>query len=184
MYARTEFLDALLRAEPDLFNGLRTMSFDEWIERWPFLATPGLEWLVEATRRSEAKIRAAILSAPTIGGRVSCHDIPPPALEWQPAYGLSRKEYHAQALKALSTYEDLVQRWASEHGVDRAYTREREAPAGAEGWDILVRRLVKGESFEKIAVERCEDRLTASAISKRTHKLAQQLGISLPRNRN
>lgn len=191
---RAAFVASIDRLAPDLlreWNALAATAptrddIRRLLARWR-LDAPGLEWLVDGMFQSVWSTtgdpwpmpRYRDMSLPMPAGGVLTHDMPPLVASWEPAEtGERREEFRQRVIKALDAYISRVETWAREKEVEMppAERRGGKLPEGRLRWDVLVRHLVLGESYESLALEYGT---AFSTVGERVRMLADRLGITL-----
>jgi hypothetical protein len=188
-FHRFEFIAALERNVPAARIALATLVRDRgynvdlrpWLKRY-HLDVPGLEWFAE-----DARFRARLIEAggdlpwrgPAAALRTDEYQGPPPP-RWEPALsGESRESVRERFEAYLDDVED------AEAAAGRACAPERNTkiPRTAR-WDLFVRRLVCGESFEALADwlashTNHEDPVGARGVESAVKSLAKRIGVTL-----
>lgn len=154
------------------------------------LDAPGLEWLADGLYGS---VRAPTgdpwpgprfpdFSLPIPAIFVPTHDMAPVVLTWEPGdTAESVAAFRQRAKDEIETYISRVQAWMRERNIEmpRAERDGGKLPTGNRRWDLLVRYLVLGEPYERIA-----DRYDVAwaTVGEHVRNLANRLGIALKAN--
>jgi len=121
----------------------------------------------------------------TVGGHPSHGEVL--RLRWEPAdTSETRGAFLQRARSEIEAYADHVEAWMRDHDVT-VPTPERargKIPKEVRRWDILVRYLVLGETYERIAVDvdGVGSQVTAASVGEHVRDLAERLGIPLKAN--
>jgi hypothetical protein len=145
-----------------------------WLNRW-HLNLPGMEWL---QRAAELYVRDGWAQEfPFLAEYVPTHD-QVVSLAWEPAMSdETRGAFVKRAALAVKIYADKVEAWQREQGFA---PKQRDREAGASRWDLLARRIVLGETFDRIATRMGAEKQAAASI---VRSLASRLGVTLPSGR-
>lgn len=181
------FYLAIERAAPQVWRDLADLAaarraegarvsrgdVSDFLKRWGL--DPACSWLSDDVL---LEARSEPVGVPSTSGIIPTHD-QVLSLSWEPGEtGETRTAFKDRAEAALRLYMDRVDAWLDENAIELPpQERDRgEAPDGLHRWDMLVSRLVLGQTYQQIGDDLG---ISPQGAARHVKALAERLGLAL-----